>query len=334
VSRSTDGGETFAAPVLAHYSAECAVSDDKNTLIIDTSPTSPHMGRMYQFWTPFLTDPFGNADGSPQALVYSDDHGQTWSAPVSVSPPHANTQNSTPMLLPNGTIVDAYIDYGDQAQQDEDTAFRHHEAAANGVAAASTVPVIRTAISRNGGKTFSAGGVVTNDVGEGPDGIRCCLDSATSDPSTGRLFVAWNATDLSRLQLSSSTDGTHWTKPVLANHPAGNTHYGVNVDVAAWAGKVAVSYGLTNADTTKGRFAQQYIATSANSGASFAGPQAVGPRSNYAYAARAGGIFPGDYIGTALTKGGRLYAVWCVSGKPATAGAQFHQVVEGAVLRV
>ena len=108
VSRSTNGGKTFGAPVFAHRSNICEVSDDKNTLLVDTSPSSPHRGRLYQFWTPFLTDMFGNADGSPQALVFSDDHGRTWSQPVSVTSPHANTQNSQPMLLRNGTLVDAY----------------------------------------------------------------------------------------------------------------------------------------------------------------------------------------------------------------------------------
>lgn len=79
---------------------------------LDTSAASAHRGRLYQFWTPFLTDLFGNADGSPQALVVSDDGGATWSAPVNVSAPHANTQNSQPMLKPDGSIVDSYLDYG------------------------------------------------------------------------------------------------------------------------------------------------------------------------------------------------------------------------------
>ena len=99
-SKSVDGGRTFAEPVVAHRSASCDVSDDKNWLVVDTSPDSPHRGRLYQFWTPFLTDMFGNADGSPQALVWSDDGGATWSDPVNVSAPHANTQNSQPMLRP------------------------------------------------------------------------------------------------------------------------------------------------------------------------------------------------------------------------------------------
>ncbi len=333
VSRSTDGGVTFAPPVLAHYSASCAVSDDKDTMIVDTSPSSPHEGRLYVFWTPFLTDIFGNPDGSPQAMVYSDDHGATWSAPVAVSAPHANTQNSTPMLQPDGTIVDGYIDYGNQAQHNEETGFRHHESviqpAAAPAAAAPPPPLIRTAISTNGGKSFHPGGVVTSDLGPGPPGIRCCLDSATSDPRTGRLYTAWNSTDLSEVKLSTSTDGAHWSPATLVNRNPSPTQDGVNVDVAAYAGTVSVSYGLTNADTSHGRYAQQYIATARPDSPFIA--IAVGPRSNYAYAAQSEGIFPGDYIGTAMTSG-RLYAVWCVSSKPPTAGAKYHQVVYGATL--
>ena len=130
VSRSTDGGRTFAAPVLAHYSATCDVSDDKNTLVVDTGATSPHRGRLYQFWTPFLTDPFGNRTARPRP----------WSTPTTTAGPGAtpsrcphrtaNTQNSTAMVQPDGTVVDAYIDYGAQAQEDEDTQFRNHDASA------------------------------------------------------------------------------------------------------------------------------------------------------------------------------------------------------------
>ncbi len=334
VSRSTNGGRTFAAPVLAHYSADCALSDDKNTLIIDNSPTSPHEGRLYQFWTPFLTNPLGQSDGSPQALVYSDDHGQTWSEPVDVSLPHANTQNSTPMLLADGTLVDAFIDYGDEAQENEDIEFRHHEAAANRAARAPGTPVIRTAVSHDGGDSFTPGGVVARGVSEGPPGIRCCLDAATTDVSVGRMYVAWNSTHLSRVKVASSTDGTTWSRPRLVNRPSDEAQNGVNVDVAAQAGKLAVSYGLTNADTTDGRFAQQYVAVSRDGGTSFSKSTPIGPQSDYAYAAQAGGIFPGDYIGTAMAASGRLYAVWCWSGQPTAPGATYHQVVEGAVLSV
>ena len=56
-----------------------------------------------------------------------------------------------------------------------------------------------------------------------------------------------------------------------------------------------------------------------------------GPASNLRYAARAPIPFPGDYVGSAM-HGTALYAVWCVSTRPAR--GRFHQVAYGASLRV
>jgi hypothetical protein len=101
----------------------------------------------------------------------------------------------------------------------------------------------------------------------------------------------------------------------------------VNVDIAAYRGVLAVSYGLTNGAT-----AQQYVETS-NDGRVFSAPLSVGPTSDYRYAAQAGGIFPGDYIGTALSAR-RLYVVFAVSSRPpASSSSPFHQVIWGVTLR-
>ena len=338
VSKSIDGGKTFAKPTIAHRSATCDISDDKNWLVVDNSPTSPHRGRLYQFWTPFLTDLFGNADGSPQALVYSDDGGATWSAPVNVSPPHANSQNSQPMLKPNGTIVDSYLDYGPNGAAEGPEAAEAREAhrktvpaphtASPKASAAVAYPALLTVISKDGGATWSTGGTITRDIGEGPPGFRCCLTSATADPVTGQLHASWNSVDPTKVKLSSSTDGKRWSVPVVVNR-RDKSLLGVSSDVSAFNGTVSVAYGLTNAATGSGRFGRQFVATSRDGGRHFLPPTAVGPQINYAYAAVAGGIFPGDYVGTAMTKG-RLYAVWAVSGKPPTTGAKYHQVIYGA----
>lgn len=335
VSRSTDGGRTFGAPVAAHRSATCDVSDDKNWLAVDNSPTSPHRGRLYQFWTPFLTDIFGNADGSPQALVWSDDHGMTWSKPVNVSPPHANTQNSQPMILANGRVVDAFIDYGanaaeegPEAQQLREATHRSQPRSAPRAQAAPAVPVFRTVLSTDGGRSWKPGGAVTKDLGDGAPGFRCCLPSTTTDPVTSHMYAVWNSANAHQVKLSSSTDGSHWTAPVVVNQPTASL-VGVNADVAAYGGTVSVSYGMTNADTSKGRFGRQFVATSRDSARHFLTPTPVGPQINYAYAAFARGIFPGDYVGSAMAKD-RLYAAWCVSSKPPVAGAKYHQVLYAA----
>jgi hypothetical protein len=335
VSRSTDGGRTFGPPVLVHSSSTCAVSDDKNWLSVDTAPGSPHRGRLYQFWTPFLLDPFGNADGSPQAVAWSDDQGRTWSAPVSVSAPHANTQNSQPMLRRNGTVVDSYLDFGPQAAEEgpEAAQARHAERRVpprSSEAAQPAFPALVTRISRDGGRTWTDGGVITRDLGDGPPGVRCCLPSATIDPVSGRMYAAWIGRDPRRLLLATSTDGTSWSAARRINRDSGDA-LGVNADVSAYNSVLAVSYGLTNPGTGGGRFARQFVTTSRDAGAHFSPPAVVGPRIDYAFAAQARGIFPGDYIGTAM-KGNVLYAVWCVSTRPARAGATFHQVEYAATL--
>lgn len=138
----------------------------------------------------------------------------------------------------------------------------------------------------------------------------------------------WNSANPARVKLSQSRDGTNWSSPVVVNRRTPSL-LGVNVDVSAYAGTVSVSYGLTNADTSSSRFGRQFVATSRDGGNSFLAPTAVGPQINYGYAAVAGGIFPGDYIGSAMTKG-RLYAVWAVSSTPPNPDARCHRVLYGA----
>ncbi|HEY0237449.1 MAG TPA: sialidase family protein, partial [Friedmanniella sp.] len=249
-----------------------------------------------------------------------------------VSPPHANTQNSQPMLEPNGTIVDSYVDYGLEAADEGSEAAEARTAHNRSVPAkqaasekASDYPALVTAVSKDGGATWSHGGTITRDLGDGPPGFRCCLPSSTADPVSGRLYASWNSADPTKVKLSSSTNGKRWSKPVGVNR-RDQSLLGVSSDVAAYDGAVSVTFGLTNADTRSGRFGRQFVATSHDRGRHFLAPTAVGPQINYAYAAIARGIFPGDYVGSSMTKG-RLYAVWAVSS---AANAKYHQVIFGA----
>lgn len=338
VSRSTDGGATFAPPVLAHYSAMCDYSDDKNTIVVDNGRYSPHRGRIYQFWTPFLYDADGNNTGALQVVRWSDNKGRTWSPTVNLTADGTFSQNSQPMIKPDGAVVDAYLDFGTSGGREGPEAREGDEAArtlaspalASSAAAAAVqgdLFVART--SRDGGATWSDPVSITHDAGEGPDGIRCCLPSATADPITGRLFATWNSADPTVVRLAQSFDGTHWSAAVdVARSPAGFDQ--VNADVTAYAGEVFVSFGTRNTAVQNGRFVQQRLATSFD-GNHFAAPIPLGPVSDLRYAAFAGGLFPGDYIGTASTRG-RVYAVWCVSSAPADPAAQYHQVVYGATL--
>ncbi|MCU1659809.1 MAG: hypothetical protein JWO57_4465 [Pseudonocardiales bacterium] len=330
VSRSTDGGVTFGPPMVAHYSASCGYSDDKNVLVVDTSRRSPHYGRLYQFWTPFLYDAAGNNTGALQVVRWSDDHGQTWSRTVNLTQDGSYSQDSQPMIQPDGTVVDAYIDYG-TAAGGEAPESRIGQSALHAQAAApppADTVVART--SRDGGRTWSAPNTITTAAGEGAPGIRCCLPSATADRITGRLFATWTSPDSSAVMLSQSFDGAHWSaaRPVI--RPAAGRDY-INADVSAYRGEVFLATSTRDTTVQGGRFVQQQLSYSFD-GTHFAAPIALGPLSDLKYAAQAGGTFPGDYMGTAAT-GGRVYAVWCRSSQPTDPSSTYHQVVYGAVLR-
>ncbi|MEP7179667.1 MAG: sialidase family protein [Pseudonocardiales bacterium] len=331
VSRSTDGGKTFGRPVLAHYSASCDYSDDKNFLVIDNGRYSPHRGRLYQFWTPFLSDPA--PDGSSlQVVRWSDNHGRTWSPTVDLTEHGIFTQDSQPMIKPDGTIVDTYQDFGAAASHEGPESRIGQDAATHAAPTAAPPPadkiVART--SHDGGATWSAPSTVTTSAGEGPAGIRCCLPSASADPVTGRLYTSWISPASDAVMLSQSFDGKHWSAAVQVTKPAAGRDY-INTDVAAYRGEVFVANSTRNTTIEDGRFVQQQLSVSFD-GTHFAAPIKLGRLSDLNYAAQAGGIFPGDYMGTAATRG-RVYAVWARSSKPAKAGATYHQVVFGAALR-
>lgn len=332
VSKSTDGGATFAAPVLVQKSLTCAYSDDKNWLVVDTQPTSPYYGRLYQFWTVFLSTRKGEPIGSPQVVRWSSDGGATWSATHMLTARDENTQDSQPMIQPSGAISDAYFSSGESIGDGPEVAAIRSGHARDGVAADDTTPfVVRT--SRDGGATWSREHVITPNVGFGAPRIRCCLPAATADPVSGTLYAVWDGNGPGEpVKLSASADGRNWSPPVLVTADRRATIRHVNAAVAAYNGKVFVSYGTLNTAVAGGRFVQQYVSSSFDGGRSFGQPLSLGPRSNLRYAARAPVAFPGDYIGAAETAS-RLTLVWCVSSRPSDPTARYHQVLYAAVLR-
>ena len=201
-------------------------------------------------------------------------------------------------------------------------------------AAAAAAPVGDDWVARtsyDGGKTWTPEVLITNDAGEGPQGIRCCLPSATADPVTGRLFTAWDSATPDQVKLASSFDGRHWSQPRLVSVSDRPGLDRVNVDVTAYRGEVFVSYGTRDTTVENGRFVQQQVSESRD-GVHFSAPVSLGPLSDLNFAAEAGGKFPGDYAGSSATNG-RLYVVWCRSSAPDDPTAMFHQTLWAAVIR-
>jgi hypothetical protein len=229
-----------------------------------------------------------------------------------VNPVDANTQDSQPMILANGTIVDTYNNNGPDFAANDLDARR----------------------SLDGGVTWGAEVLITHNMGFGPSDVRCCLSAGTIDAATGRMYAAWEAAGPGAedpVLLSSSSDGLTWTEAVGISHGDAPGVQEVNVAVAADRGQVFVTYGTRTGAANNGGFVQQKLSTSHDGGVTFDSPQALGPVSALQWAAQAGGIFPGDYIGAAVS-GSWLYLVWCVSSPPPTSET-FHQVLWSATLR-
>jgi len=324
VSRSTDGGATFGMPVLAQHSNTCAVSDDKNWLVTDNQPNSPFFGRLYQFWTEFLSN-----SGSPQVVRWSDDNGQHWSSTHLLASPTQFAQNSQAFVQPNGAITDTYLFSGHALGDSIHQGFILR----NGTNANSGTAIVAQT-SFDGGTHWTTPVVVAGNIGGGPAGIRCCLPIMNGDHVTGRMFQVWNANGpgvLDAVEISSSADGgQHWSSPVqVTPGNAPNIQY-INAAVATAAGRVFVSYGRR--DLTNPNVIQQELTWSDNGGATFAPPIVLGPPSNLRYAAVAGGKFPGDYTGLSATPA-RVAGAWAVSSKPPNPTAAFHQVLYAATLR-
>jgi hypothetical protein len=330
VLTSADGGRTWSPPHVADSSATCQTSEDKNWLVVDTSPESPHLGRVYQFWTPFLSDAAGNFLGARQAVRWSDDHAQTWSATSYITPPDHQTQNSQPMITASGAIVDTYFDFGPATAAGD-------EGRGAGPRIVDNTGNIFASRSDDGGQTWRQIAEVAANGGGFAPGVRCCLFAANIDRSTGMLYVAFHGAGLGTTDpvfLAASPDGGRlWTNPVQVSQGDRTGVQRVNVDVVAQNGTVYVTYGTRTHPDVAGGSVQQQISVSRNRGSSFGAPQSIGPVSVLKYAARADGYFPGDYIGEAIA-GQRLYIVFAQSSAPpGSSSSRFHQVIWGVTLR-
>jgi BNR/Asp-box repeat len=140
---SRDNGATWtpgrqAAIAATNFSsslggADTSVFNDRPTITVDNTPSSPHYGRLYVTWTKFHMLPSGFSDYCPIQLAYTDNVPVfnpklttfVHSAVVPDNPggnglgPSAN-QDSQPVVEPNGTLHVSYV------EEECNTAIDHH----------------------------------------------------------------------------------------------------------------------------------------------------------------------------------------------------------------
>jgi len=317
VSRSTDGGRTWADPATLITDGE-AFFNDKETVTAD--PADARF--VYAAW-----DRLAPGGSGASYFARSTDGGATWEAPRVIDDPGSGAQTIANLVrvLPDGTLACVLV----RLVGDED---RVTDAA---------IEVVR---SRDRGLTWSA-----------PIRVSALQALGARDPATGRairdgsilaqmavapdgsLAVAWQdgrftgARDA--IALARSTDGgLTWSAPVRVNPDPSTTAFTPQVHVRA-DGTIGVTYYVLRADRPEGlaipadfRLAQSADGTHwTESAVSAAFDMALAPDT-------AEGLFLGDYTGLAGA-GADFLPLFARTVSPANRSDIFLARVSGAAKR-
>jgi hypothetical protein len=291
---STDGGQTWSAPIALKTEDDFAFFNDRNSLAVDDFPDSPFNGSVYVGWDRLASKGPGYAYTGDGLVAYSRDGFDYTNVVAAPTGNNEQTLTNLPVVEPDGTVILVGTYYQNQS------------------------------FNKNGGKFFvtrsSDGGVTWDPVGfpldEKPVGIPGIrggdgVPNATVDRSDGKLYAVWQDSRFSGgkrddILLTSSTDEGHtWSRPVKVNDtpagPQGAFTPTVKVDANGRVG--VLYYDLRNDASPKdGTFTTtEWIAFSTDGGQTFAQSRRVAPDFDHAAAANAGGFFLGDYQGLGVS---------------------------------
>ena len=300
VSRSTNGGARWSAPVSIPQPPVPHVNLDKNWTACDNTPTSPFYGNCYTEFDNF-------AENDLEYMSTSSDGGRTWSVPVS---PAGNPRGlgGQPVVAPNGTVVVPF-----ETINGNISAFR----------------------STDGGQSWSQAATVSRIAFHPVAGnLRTSPLPTAEVDGAGNVYVAWEdcrfraGCSSNDIVFSRSADGATW--PAVFRVPIDDVtttvdHFipGLGVDRAtAGAGAhLALTYYYYPDAACTAATCQLDVGfiSSPNGGANWGtATQLAGPMSLADIADTSQGPMVGDYISTSFTSTGTASTVFAV-GKPHTA---------------
>ena len=204
VSRSTDGGATFAPPSVVYQSPDTSILPDKNWIAINTFPGTPASGRIVVMFSYFTS---ASTNGASIVSSFSDNGGSFWSPLNFVNGAAADSQGAQPLFLATGKLAVVYWNFNGTADYGDD--------------------FMQVAISTNGGNTFGPPKLVTHVNVYNEPQIRngVFLPSAATDRTTGNIYVAYQgrtAGGAPKIFFTKSANaGDTWTTPIaISDNPA------------------------------------------------------------------------------------------------------------------
>jgi hypothetical protein len=297
ISRSTDGGQTWANPISAVSPTYTSKVDlDKNWTACDNTPTSPFFGNCY---TEF--DNFAQLD--LEQMITSSDGGLTWSAPLATADT-VHGLGGQPVVQPNGTVVVPF------------------ESLQNTIAAFT---------SENGGASWDASEKVAHIKAHPVAGnLRTSpLPSAEID-GAGTVYTAWQDCRFSTgckandIVFSKSADGKTWATAARATFDAPQVDHfipGIAVDKATsgLAAHIALSFNFyENADCTESTCQlHEGFESSTDGGATWTNStDLAGPILATWLPLTTQGFMVGDYQSTSFDSRGAPHPVFAVATAP------------------
>ena len=288
VSRSTDGGATFAAPVIVFQPGDDSVFPDKNWMAVNTFAGTPQVGRVLVTWTLF-----GTTEASPIYRSYSDDHGLTWSAPAPIHSVTTSAQGSQPMFLPDGRVAIVYWNFAGSGFTGGD--------------AATALEEIDMVLSTDGGMTFGPPRPVATVTRYDQPDIRngVFLPSATTDRTTGDIYVVYQgrgSLGAPRIFFTKSKNaGATWSAPRAITDNPGTGVFNAAIAVSPEGARLTASFydqRDSGGDTT---LCNLYLAESFDGGTSWEPNLRLTSVTTDASLAplTADGFMLGDYLGIA-----------------------------------
>jgi hypothetical protein len=320
VSKSTDGGATWGSPTTLIRDTSGLHFNDKESITAD--PTRP--GYVYAVWD---RGTFPGERRSPVSEAHSfayrgqpifartTDGGAHWSTPVAMSNQNMFTIGHQIAVLPDGTLVDAFMDFrGSGLQPSPNQAF------------------LAVMISRDAGLHWSQPIKISNYVFPPSCGPELVCDPDTGEPvragtyipdiavdgTTGAVYVVWADARFSGgtrpdIVLSRSTDGGRkWSTPVKVNQtPVPAAAFNATVEVSGDSTVGVLYYDFRNNTAAPGLPTDVFLAHSHTGGATWS-EQHLGGSFDMENAPFARGYFLGDYQGLA-TIGRDFLAFFSVS---------------------